>query len=358
MAVAYKDYYKILGVGRTADAKTIKQAYRRLARKYHPDQNQGNKAAAERFKEANEAYQVLSDPEKRHRYDTLGPDWQRYAEGFARGPGGPGPSDVGGFRVHVERGADLGDFSDFFKSVFGDPGGGGRSVIDLDDLRPDDFVGRGAGGRGSGFRRRGPDLQTSVEIGLEEAVEGTRRSIEFDLGEPCSACGGSGRDGKTACATCAGRGAVTRRHRVEVRIPPGVRDGSRVRVAGEGQTGSAGGSRGDLYLQVGVRPHPVFERREDDVYVDLPIAVWEAALGAEVEVPTLRGKVTMRIPPETPSGKTFRLPGYGVPRPRGGARGDQFVRVKIAVPTELSARERELFEELRRLRPTPPRDPR
>ena len=358
MAVAYKDYYKILGVDRTADAKTIKQAYRRLARKYHPDQNQGNKAAAERFKEANEAYEVLSDPEKRRRYDTLGPDWQRYADGFAGATGGPGPSDGGGYRVHVERGADLGDFSDFFQSVFGDLGGGGRSVIDLDDLGPENFVGRGAGGRGGGFRRRGRDLQTSVDINLEEAVEGTRRSVEFDLDELCSACGGSGREAKTACATCAGRGAVTRRRRVEVRIPPGVRDGSRVRVAGEGQAGSAGGSRGDLYLQVSVRPHPVFERREDDVYVDLPIAVWEAALGAEVEVPTLRGKVTMRIPPETPSGKTFRLPGYGVPRARGGGRGDQFVRVKIVVPSGLGAREREIFEELRQLRPTPPRDAR
>jgi DnaJ-class molecular chaperone len=355
MAVAYKDYYKILGVARTADAKAIKQAYRRLARKHHPDQNPGNKSAAERFKEASEAYEVLSDPEKRRRYDTLGPDWQRYSEGFSGGPAGPGAGDLGGFRVHVGRGGDLGDFSDFFKSVFGDLGARGRSVIDLDDLG-EGFMGGASPGRGEGSRRRGQDLRTPVEISLEEAVEGSRRTIEFDLEEVCATCRGSGRDGKGACATCAGHGTVTRHRRVEVRIPPGVRDGSRVRVGGEGTSGAAGGARGDLYLEVRLRPHPVFERRDDDLHLDLPIAVWEAALGAEVEVPTLRGKVTMRIPPETASGKTFRLPGYGTPHARGGGRGDQLVRVKVVVPTGLTARERELFEELRRLRPTRPRD--
>jgi DnaJ-class molecular chaperone len=354
MAVAYKDYYKILGVERTADAKAIKQAYRRLARKHHPDQNPGNKAAAERFKEAAEAYEVLSDPDKRKRYDTLGPDWQRYAEGFGGGPGGGDAADLGGFRVHVGRSADLGDFSDFFQSIFGDLGGRGRSVLDLEDLASGDLAGRG--GRRGGARRRGADLETAVEISLEEAAEGARRTVEFDLHEACPTCGGSGRDGKAACAACSGRGEVTRHRRVEVRIPPGARDGSRVRVPGEGQAGVPGGSRGDLYLSLTVRPHPMFERREDDIHVDLPIAVWEAALGAEVEVPTLRGKVTMRVPPETPSGKTFRLPGYGIPRARGGGRGDQLVRAKVIVPSGLSARERELFEELRRLRPAPPRD--
>jgi DnaJ-class molecular chaperone len=354
MAVAYKDYYKILGVERRADAKAIKQAYRRLARKYHPDQNPGNKAAAERFKEAAEAYEVLSDPDKRQRYDTLGPDWQRYAEGFAGGPGAGGGPDLGGFRVHVGRDADLGDFSDFFQAIFGDLGGRGRSVVDLEDLAAGGAAGRGGGRRG-GARRRGGDLESAIEISLEEAAEGARRTLEFDLGEACPTCGGSGRDGKAVCPGCSGRGEVARRHRVEVRIPPGARDGSRVRVPGEGQTGFPGGPRGDLHLAVTVRPHPVFERREDDLHVELPIAVWEAALGAEVEVPTLRGKVTMRVPPETPSGKTFRLPGYGIPRAQTGGRGDQLVRVKIVVPSGLGTRERELFEELRRLRPEPPR---
>jgi DnaJ-class molecular chaperone len=347
MAVAYRDYYKILGVDRNADEKAIKQAYRRMARKHHPDLNPGNKAAAERFKEVNEAHEVLSDPEKRRRYDTLGPDWQRYA---ADGPGWGGGD--GGYRVHVEHG-DVGEFSDFFRTIFGDLGARARGRaggLDADDLLGD--VLRGRGRRGA---RRGDDLQTPVEISLEEAAQGTRRTIDFVREEPCATCGGSGRQEAGACATCGGSGQVGRPQRVEVRIPAGVRDGARVRAAGEGGAGAAGGPRGDLYLQVRVRPHPTFERREDDVHVDLPLAVWEAALGAEVEVPTLRGKVTMKIPAETPSGRTFRLPGYGLPHLRGGGQGDQLVRVKVVVPTGLSPRERELFEELRRLRPQPPR---
>jgi DnaJ-class molecular chaperone len=198
-------------------------------------------------------------------------------------------------------------------------------------------------------------VEAAVEITLEEAANGTRRSVEFEEALPCEGCGGSGRQGGGACAACQGRGRVTRPHRVDVKIPAGVRDGSRVRAAGEGGAG-AGGVRGDLYLRVRVQPHPVFERRDDDLHVELPVAVWEAALGAEVEVPTLRGKVTMRIPPETSSGRTFRLPGYGIPHVKGGGRGDQYVRVRIVVPKDLTARERALFEELRRLRPQPPRE--
>ena len=344
MAVAYKDYYKILGVDKTADAKALKHAYRRLARKHHPDLNPGNKAAPERFKEVNEAYEVLSDPEKRRRYDSLGPDWQRHTEGF---PGG-GAGNFGDVRVHVEHGGDLGDFSEFFRTVFGDLGGRARRDPDA-DLLEGLFRQRGRGAR------RGQDLQTPVEITLEEAAQGTRRMIEFEREEPCATCGGTGKQGSAACPTCRGTGEVVRAHRVAVKIPAGVRDGSRVRAAGEGGTGPGGGPRGDLYLQVRVSPHPTFERREDDVHVELPLEVWEAALGAEVEVPTLRGKVTMKIPPETSSGKTFRLPGYGIPHPRGGGQGDQLVRVKVVVPGALTPRERELFEELRRLRPRPPR---
>jgi molecular chaperone DnaJ len=356
MAVAYKDYYKTLGVDRQADAKAIKQAYRRLARKHHPDLNPGKKGAGERFKEINEAYEVLSDPEKRRRYDTLGADWQRYAEGAPGG--GPGFQDFGGYRVHVDPGGDAGDFSEFFRTFFGDLGGrarGGRTGR-AEDGRPfeEAFGGRGPFGRARG-PRRGDDVQAPVEITLEEAAQGTRRTLDLPLPEPCSTCGGTGRQGQAVCPTCHGTGETTRVSRVEVKIPAGVRDGSRVRVAGEGTAGAGGGERGDLYLQVRVAPHPVFERREDDVYVDLPLAVWEAALGGEVEVPTLRGKVTMKVPPETSSGKTFRLPGYGFPRLRGGGQGDQLVRVKVVLPSDLAPRERELFEELRRLRPRPPR---
>ena len=350
MAVTYKDYYKTLGVPKTADAKAIKQAYRKLARKYHPDQNPGNAGAAERFKEINEANEVLSDPEKRQRYDTLGPDWARYAEagagGFGTQAGGAGP---GGFRVHVDESGDLGDFSDFFRTIFGDLGAR-RSPFEGGEF------GERAPFRAGGRGRRGGDLEAEVEISLEEAHAGARRTVEFQQVEPCGTCHGSGRQGKAVCATCGGSGQVPRSHRVEVRIPAGVRDGSRVRAAGEGGSGGDRGTRGDLYLRVRVAPHPLFERREDDLHVELPLAVWEAALGAEVEVPTLRGKVTMKIPPETGSGRTFRLPGYGIPHVKGG-RGDQYVRVRIVVPRDLSTRERALFEELRSLRPAPPREP-
>jgi DnaJ-class molecular chaperone len=209
-------------------------------------------------------------------------------------------------------------------------------------------------GRGRGARR-GQDVLTPVEISLEEAAQGTRRAIELELPEACPACGGTGQQGQAPCPTCGGSGEVTRPQRVEVKIPAGVRDGARVRAAGEGGSGSGGGPRGDLYLQVRVAPHPTFERREDDIHVELPLTPWEAALGTEVEVPTLRGKVSMKIPPETSSGKAFRLPGYGLPHLRGGGQGDQLVRTKIVIPTALTPREKELFEELHRLRPRSPR---
>src|SRR5262249_20472087 len=206
MAVAYKDYYKTLGVEKSADAKAIKQAYRRLARKYHPDMNPGNKSAAERFKEINEANEVLSDPEKRRRYDALGPDWRRYAEG---GPGGgAGGADIGAFRVHVEPGSALGDFSEFFRPLFGAlgrrqaggrPGRPGPSVEDL-------FQDGGRARRGGRPIRRGQDLQTGVEITLEEAFQGTRRTVELELPDPCGTCGGTGRQGQTACPTSGGGG--------------------------------------------------------------------------------------------------------------------------------------------------------
>jgi DnaJ-class molecular chaperone len=348
--VTYKDYYQILGVPKTADAKAIKSAYRKLARKHHPDQNPGNKAAADRFKEINEANEVLSDPEKRQRYDTLGPDWERYAAAGAGGFGGqPGPGP-GGYRVHVDQSGDLGDFSEFFRTIFGDLGARGHRGAPFEGVEFEDHGRFRTSSRG----RRGGDLETEVEISLDEAYAGTRRAVEFEEFEVCGTCGGTGRQGKAACPTCGGSGRLPHTNRVEVKIPAGVRDGSRVRAAGEGGAGS-GGTRGDLYLRIHVTPHPLFERREDDLHVDVPVAMWEAALGAEVEVPTLRGKVSMKIPPETSSGRTFRLPGYGMPHLKGG-KGDQYVRVRIVAPTGLSARERALFEELRSLRPPPPRD--
>jgi len=294
----FKDYYKILGVPRNADDKTIKQAYRRLARKHHPDVSKAA-GAAERFKEINEAYAVLSDPEKRGRYDSLGPDWQRYAQGRAAGPSE-------GFRIHA-------DFSDFFRTIFGDLGAGGDPFGDFD-----------AGfGRRRESRARGHDVEAPLTITLEEAFHGAKKTLELD------------------------------QRRIEVKIPPGVRDGSKFRVSGAGP--GADGARGDLYLVVTVSPHSLFERKGDDLYLELPVTTAEAALGAEVNVPTFRGKVSMKIPPETSSGKTFRLPGYGLPRLKGQGAGDQYVKVKIVLPTGLTARERKLFEELKQLRPDNPR---
>ena len=332
MAVEFKDYYRILGVDRNADDKTIKSAYRKLARKFHPDVNKGKD---DRFKEINEAYEVLSDPEKRRRYDTLGPDWQRYAQ-----PGAPG-GQPGGFHVEYGEG---GDFSEFFRTIFGDLGsrhGGGGLFTDA-------FERGGARGR-----RRGHDVQANVDISLDEAFAGTRKTFALELEEPCATCQGSGNVRGTPCTTCHGTGWQRVRRDVDVRIPAGVRTGQKVRVSGEGGGGSGG--RGDLYLVVSVAPHPQFERKGDDLTYALPITAPEAALGATIEVPTLRGKVSMKVPPSTSSGRTFRLRGYGMPRLKGGGAGDQLVTVKIVMPAELTPAERELYERLKALRNDSPR---
>jgi len=321
MPVEYKDYYKILGVDKSANAEAIKRAYRRLARKYHPDVNKG-KGSAERFKEINEANEVLGDPEKRKRYDMVGADWQRYAREGSR----PGAQDFGGFQVHFGRGGDHGDFgfSDFFKTFFGDLGvKTGPSTSSRRGDLGDVFGGTRASGR------RGEDLQSPIEISLEEAYSGTKRIIELETDQG--------------------------HRRLEVKIPPGVRDGSKVRVAGEGGGGQGSGLKGDLYLVVRIRPHPLFERKDDDLHIEIPISVVEAALGAEIEVPTFRGKVSMKIPPETSSGKTFRLAGYGMLHMRGGGSGDQLVKVRVVFPSPLTEAERKHFEELRQLSGKNPR---
>ena len=338
MAVDFKDYYRILGVDRNADDKTIKSAYRRLARKHHPDVAK-TKDATERFKEISEAYEVLSDPEKRRRYDSLGPDWQRYTQAP---PGGP-PS--GGFRVEYGGDAgDIGGFSDFFRSIFGDLGAHARRGSRSGGIRFDE-----------GFERspRGADVEASVEISLDEAFHGARKTFAMDLEEPCGVCQGAGNIKGKPCAACGGGGWQRAHRQVDVKIPAGVKSGQRVRVSGEG-TG-ARGARGDLYLSVTVASHPFFERKGDDVHLTLPITAPESALGTSIEVPTLRGKVSMKVPPATSSGRTFRLPGYGMPRLKGGGAGDQFVTVKIVMPSEVTPAERELYEKLRALRSDNPR---
>jgi DnaJ-class molecular chaperone len=337
MAVDFKDYYRILGVDRKADDKTIKSAYRKLARKHHPDVAK-TKDATERFKEISEAYEVLSDPEKRRRYDSLGPDWQRYTQAP---PGGPG----GGFRVEYgEDLGNLGDFSEFFRSIFGDLGAHARRGPRGGGPRVDDRFDRGA---------RGGDVQAGVEISLDEAFHGARKTFAMDLEEPCGICQGAGHVKGRPCSACGGGGWQRAHRQVDVKIPAGVRSGQRVRVSGEGA--GAAGARGDLYLSVTVAAHPFFERKGDDVHLTLPITAPEAALGATLEVPTLRGRVSMKVPPATSSGRTFRLPGYGMPRLKGAGAGDQLVAVKIVMPSDVTSAERELYEKLGALRSDNPR---
>ena len=331
MAVEFKDYYRILGVDRTADDKTIKTAYRKLARKHHPDVAKG-KDGGDRFREITEAYEVLSDPDKRRRYDTLGPDWQRYEHA-------PPGAQPGGGRVEY---TDVGDFSDFFRTVFGDRAGsrGGART---------DTEGWLGGFMGGGRRPMGQDVQAGVTIALEEAYSGARKSLEFEVEEPCPTCHGAGNVSGKPCTTCHGSGWQRGRHDVDVKIPAGVRTGQKVRVSGQG----AGG--GDLYLVVTVTPHRDFERRGDDVHAAVPITAPEAALGVALEIPTLRGKVSMKVPPATSSGRTFRLPGYGMPKLKGGGHGNHLVTVRIVMPADLSPDERELYEKLKTLRSDSPR---
>jgi len=324
-----QDYYSILGVPRTASDKEIRQAYRRLARKYHPDVNPGDKAAEERFKQINAAYEVLSDKEKRRKYDKYGDRWQ-YADQIEEAQRRAGA----GF--HFGGTPRDGDFA--FDFDLGDIGGLG-SVFER-------FFG---GGRRTATRQRGADIQQPVDVTLEEAFQGTTRVLQLTGHDICATCGGVGRIAGAICHVCDGAGAVLRPRRLEVRIPPGVRDGSRVRVAGEGQPGFGGGPKGDLYLVVHVLPHQRFERKGDDLEVTVDVPLTHAVLGGEVEVPTLTGKVMLTIPPLTQNGRVFRLRGLGMPHLDGGGRGDLLARANVKLPSHLSEKEKKLFEELRAL---------
>ena len=320
-----KDYYSILGVARSAPEKEIKQAYRRLARKYHPDVNPGDKAAETKFKEINEAYEVLSDPEKRKKYDQYGDQWQ-YADQFAKaGQGAQWDFNKGGTSTTFDFG-DLGDLGDVFGGVF-----------------------RGFGtGPGTARRyARAKSMEYPVEVTLEEAYHGTKRVLQLQAEEPCSVCGGNGRVGRARCSSCGGSGRLLRPKRLEVRIPPGVGDGSKVRIAGQGSQGYDG-TKGDLFLVVKVLPHRMFERKGDDLHVEVPVSLITAMLGGEVGVPTLKGNVALKVPPETQNGKVFRLTGQGMPHLNDSSRGDIFAKVKVVLPTQLTPEEQQLFEQLRR----------
>jgi curved DNA-binding protein len=306
MAVAFRDYYDLLGVARDASEEDIRRAYRKLARQYHPDVNK-EEGAEERFKEISEAYEVLRDPEKRERYDRFGQNWKA-GQDVSGAQGFDGYEGFDNVRVDFG-GGDFGgaDFSDFFEGLFG-----GRSRARR--------APRGGGGfegfSGRGYSGRGSDQEAVIELTLEEAFRGGRRRITL----------ADGRD-------------------YEVNIPAGVREGQRIRLAGEGGPGVGGGPSGDLFLRVRIRPDSRFRLKDRDVEVDLPVSAWEAALGASVEVPTLEGTAKVRVPAHSSCGRRLRLKGQGMPD-RAGQRGDLYAAVKIVMPKRLKKEERELFERL------------
>lgn len=365
-----KDYYQVLGVTKNATAAEIKKAYRKLAQQFHPDANPGNREAEDRFKEVSAAHDVLGNEDKRKQYDQVR---EMAASGFGSGfgggyPGGgsPGPGGAGG-RVRFE---DMGGF-------------------DVGDLFGDLFGGRG---RGRARPSRGTDLETEVAVPFEEAMTGTTVPVRlqgpapcdtcngsgaapgtspstcpqcgglgqvavnqgpFQLSRPCPRCHGAGRVVETPCPACGGSGSRRRTRSFQVRVPAGVQDGARIRLAGRGEPGPAGGRPGDLFVRVRVRPHAFFGRKGNDLAVELPVTYVEAALGANVEVPTLNGPVTMKVPAGTPNGKTFRLKGKGAPR-RGG-HGDLLVTVQVEVPQKLSKPEKELLKQLAGIEKESPR---
>jgi len=365
-----KDFYKVLGVPETATADEIKRAFRKLARQYHPDKNPGDKAAEEKMKEISEASDVLSDPKKRAEYDEVrravkagGPG------GFGGGFGGPGGPFGGNVRVE---GINVEDLGDLFGGLFGARGGG----------------------RAPRGPARGDDLETEVRVTFEDAIDGATVPIKLTRDAPCATCGGSGAEpGSTIetcpqcggsgtvgdnqgffsfvracprcggsgrlvanpCHTCRGSGVQRRREEIKVRIPAGVRDGARIRVRGRGAAAGPGGQPGDLYVVVRVEPHPLFKRTNDDLTLTVPITYPEAALGAQVKVPTLEEPVTLKIPAGTQNGKTFRVRGRGAPKRKGG-RGDLLATVNVVVPEKLSKKEKEMLEQFAEAHRASPRE--
>jgi molecular chaperone DnaJ len=371
MATRTKDLYEVLGVSKSASADEIKKAYRKLARKYHPDKNPGDAAAEERFKEIQGAYDVLSDPEKRKQYDQFGSGI------FGGGGRGAGPS---GWNVNwSENLGDLGDLGDFGDLLGGLFGGGRRR-------------GRNAGADGG---RRGRDVEVEVTVSFEDALRGvtTRIPVEletacstcngtgaqpgtapvvcpecrgrgvvaesqglFALSQPCPRCGGNGTVVEKPCTTCGGSGRQRRTKRYAVKIPAGVKDGTRIRLKGKGEPGSGGGPSGDLHVITRVTPSPLFTRKGSDLVVDVPVTFAEAALGAEVEVPTPEGRISLKIPPGTQDGRLLRVRGRGAPKLNGGGKGDLLARARITVPTRLTKAEREAIENLARVSREDPRE--
>jgi molecular chaperone DnaJ len=355
--MAKDDYYDLLGVTKKATEEELKKAYRKKAVQYHPDKNPGNKEAEEMFKKVSEAYEVLKDPEKRAAYD-------RYGHAAFQGGGGGARGPAGGFH----------DPYDIFREVFGQGGGIFEEMF-------------GGGGRDAG-RRDGADLRYDLEITLEEAARGVEKEISFRKlvscehchgsgSEPgtkrvtcptcrgagqvrrsggiivftqtCPTCGGSGVKIEKPCSVCRGEGRVPKTTKLSVRIPPGVDTGSRLRSAGNGEAAASGGSPGDLYVVLSVKEHELFERQGDDLFCEIPIKFTLATLGGSIEVPTLSGRASLKIPAGTQSGTTFRLRDRGMPSLRGGRHGDELIRVHVEVPTSLAADQRKILEEFARV---------
>jgi len=326
-----KDLYEALGLSRTASEKEIKAAYRRLARKFHPDVNPNDRAAESRFKEINAAHEVLSDPDKRKKYDKWGDRWEMADQLEAAHAG-----RTAGSAFRSNGGEAFGDFGSIFETFFRRERGGPRAAPG---------------------NRRGQDVETPVEVSLEEAFNGTTRTVNLQAQEACPTCSGSGEIAGAICHTCSGAGATTRPRRIEVRIPAGVKTGSRVRVAGEGRPGSGKGAAGDLYLVVTVLPHARLERKGDDLHLETDVPYLDAILGGEVTLNTIDGRIALRIPELTQNGRQIRVAGKGMPvLGQQGKRGDLFVRVRITVPDALSTEEREHIHALRELRAGRPAD--
>ncbi|HEX7288022.1 MAG TPA: J domain-containing protein [Candidatus Angelobacter sp.] len=392
-----KDYYGLLGVKKTASAEEIRKAFRKLARKYHPDVNPGDKKAEEKFKEISEANDVLSEPKKRKIYDQLGfysdnidpAAAEAYARGGGFGAGGFGAGQPGA--APGGQGFDFSgfDFSDFAGGAGRQAGGGGAGGF------RDIFSSIFGGGRGGGAAQqpeRGTDLEYQVNIGFWDAIRGTVMRVNVTRLDTCANCGGKGAVGaagtcsqchgsghitessgrmkfnvtcprcggsgkaQNVCPVCHGEGAVQKTEPMEVRVKPGTRDGQRIRIAGKGNAGEAGGPPGDLYFIIRIGEHPVFRREGDDIYVTVPVTAPEAALGAKIEVPTIDGRSQLRVPPGTQSGQKLRLREKGVPSAtKEGVRGDEIVEVNIVVPEARDLKARELWQELQKLDAADPR---
>ncbi|TAG28584.1 MAG: molecular chaperone DnaJ [Verrucomicrobia bacterium] len=363
--MAEENYYTLLGVEKAASEEDLKKAYRKKAVQFHPDKNPGNTQAEEMFKKVSEAYEVLKDPQKRAAYDQYG--HRAFTQQGGVGPRGPGGAG-GGFH----------DPFDIFREAFGQQGGGGGGGGIFDQMF-------GGGGGGGGSERDGSDLRHDLEISLEDAARGVEKEISFrrkhacercggtgaepgskvvvcptcrgtgqirrsggiiTFAQTCPTCGGTGQKIEKPCTACRGEGLVSKAATVNVRIPPGVDTGTRLRSTGNGDAGLAGGQSGDLYIVLSVKQHELFERQEDDLFCEIPIKYTLAALGGTLEVPTLFGKASVKVPPGTQSGTTFRLRSKGMPSLRQrGHQGDQLVRVNVEVPTALSSAQRRILEE-------------